>query len=86
MKETVKERTETHEAVSNDRLYLIDAAVVRIMKARKALDHRALMGEVMTQLKFPASSSDIKKRIETLIEREYMERIEGDRSKYKYLA
>jgi cullin-4 len=44
------------------------------------------MGEVMAQLKFPASSSDIKKRIETLIEREYMERIEGDRSKYKYLA
>jgi len=86
MKETVKERTETHEAVSNDRLYLIDAAVVRIMKARKTLDHRALMGEVMTQLKFPASSTDIKKRIETLIEREYMERIEGDRSKYKYLA
>mmetsp|Transcript_9094 Transcript_9094/g.15458 ORF Transcript_9094/g.15458 Transcript_9094/m.15458 type:complete len:1104 (+) Transcript_9094:114-3425(+) len=86
MKETVKERAKTHEAVSSDRLYLIDAAVVRIMKARKTLDHRALMGEVMTQLKFPASSSDIKKRIETLIEREYMERIEGDRSKYKYLA
>jgi cullin-4 len=86
MKETVKERAKTHEAVSNDRLYLIDAAVVRIMKARKTLDHRALMGEVMSQLKFPASSSDIKKRIETLIEREYMERIEGDRSKYKYLA
>lgn len=86
MKETVKERAKTHEAVSNDRLYLIDAAVVRIMKARKTLDHRTLMGEVMTQLKFPASSSDIKKRIETLIEREYMERIEGDRSKYKYLA
>eukprot|EP00986_Skeletonema_menzelii_P001883 scaffold510_cov184-Skeletonema_menzelii.AAC.11 len=86
MKETVKERAKTHEAVSNDRLYLIDAAVVRIMKARKTLDHRSLMGEVMAQLKFPASSSDIKKRIETLIEREYIERIEGDRSKYKYLA
>merc|ERR1739841_26928 len=56
MKETVKERAKTHEAVSNDRLYLIDAAVVRIMKARKTLDHRALMGEVMAQLKFPASS------------------------------
>ena len=86
MKETVKERAKTHKTVSNDRLYLIDAAVVRIMKARKTLDHRELMGEVMTQLKFPASSTDIKKRIETLIEREYIERIEGDRSKYKYLA
>jgi cullin-4 len=47
MKETAKERTETHEAVSKDRLYLIDAAVVRIMKARKTIDHRDLMGEVM---------------------------------------
>ena len=86
MKETAKERSETHEAVSKDRLYLIDAAVVRIMKARKTIDHRDLMAEVMTQLKFPSSSSDIKKRVESLIEREYMERVEGDRSRYNYLA
>jgi len=86
MKETAEERSETHEAVSRDRLYLIDATVVRIMKARKTLEHRALMGETMAQLKFPASSSDIKKRIESLIEREYMERAEGDRSRYNYLA
>jgi cullin-4 len=86
MKETAKERTETHEAVSKDRLYLIDAAVVRIMKARKTIDHRDLMGEVMAQLKFPSSSSDVKKRVESLIEREYMERVEGDRSRYNYLA
>ncbi len=86
MKETSEERTKTHEAVSKDRLYFIDAAVVRIMKARKAIDHRDLIGEVMAQLKFPATSADIKKRVESLIEREYMERVEGDRSKYKYLA
>jgi hypothetical protein len=86
MKETAQERSETHEAVSKDRLYLIDAAVVRIMKARKTIDHRDLMGEVMTQLKFPSSSADIKKRVESLIEREYMERVEGNRSRYNYLA
>jgi len=86
MKETSEERTKTHAAVSKDRLYFIDAACVRIMKARKTIDHRDLIGEVMSQLKFPASSADIKKRIESLIEREYMERVEGDRSKYKYLA
>jgi hypothetical protein len=86
MKETTEERTRTHEAVSKDRLYFIDAAVVRIMKARKAIDHRDLIGEVMAQLKFPATAADIKKRVESLIEREYMERVEGDRSKYKYLA
>ncbi len=86
MKETSEERTKTHAAVSKDRLYFIDAACVRIMKARKTIDHRDLIGEVMSQLKFPASSADIKKRIESLIERDYMERVEGDRSKYKYLA
>ena len=86
MKETSEERTKTHAAVSKDRLYFIDAACVRIMKARKIIDHRDLIGEVMSQLKFPASSADIKKRIESLIEREYMERVENDRSKYKYLA
>jgi len=86
MKETTEERTKTHASVSKDRLYFIDAAVVRIMKARKAIDHRGLIGEVMAQLKFPATAADIKKRIESLIEREYMERVEGDRSKYKYLA
>jgi len=86
MKETTEERAKTHEAVSRDRLYLIDAAVVRIMKARKTIDHRSLMAEVMNQLKFPATAVDIKKRVESLIEREYMERCEGDRSRYNYLA
>ena len=86
MKETSEDRSKTHAAVSRDRLYLIDASVVRIMKARKTLEHRALMGETMAQLKFPATSADIKKRIESLIEREYIERADGDRSRYNYLA
>merc|ERR1711935_727614 len=86
MKETTEERTKTRTAVSKDRLYFIDAAVVRIMKARKTIDHRILIGEVLAQLKFPAASGDIKKRIESLIEREYMEKVEGSISTYKYLA
>jgi hypothetical protein len=55
------------------------------MKARKSMEHRTLVGEVMTQIKFPANSSDIKKRIESLIEREYLERA-VDRAQYNYLA
>ncbi len=86
MKETSEERSKTQEAVTLDRLYLIDAAIVRIMKARKTLDHRTLVGEAMKQLKFPASNTDIKKRIETLIEREYLERVEGVNNRYNYLA
>lgn len=86
MRETQEERTKTHDTVSRDRLYFIDAAIVRILKARKSLEHRALLAEVMNQLKFPATGSDVKKRIESLIERDYVERAEGDRSRYNYLA
>mmetsp|Transcript_14845 Transcript_14845/g.27907 ORF Transcript_14845/g.27907 Transcript_14845/m.27907 type:complete len:1056 (-) Transcript_14845:334-3501(-) len=86
MKETASDRKKTHESVILDRLHLIDAAIVRIMKARKTLDHRDLLGEVMSQLKFPAVAVDIKKRIESLIEREYLERVEGNVSSYNYLA
>lgn len=86
MKETKEERDKTVEAVSLDRLYLIDAVLVRIMKARKTILHQQLIPQVMEQLKVPAQPADIKKRIESLIEREYMERDPKDRTRYNYLA
>lgn len=86
MKETASDRKKTHESVILDRLHLTDAAIVRIMKARKTLEHRDLVAETMNQLKFPASGVEVKKRIESLIDREYLERVEGDSSRYNYLA
>lgn len=86
MKETKEEREKTTEAVSRDRLYLIDAVLVRIMKARKTILHQVLIAQVMEQVKVPAQAADIKKRIESLIEREYMERDAKDRNRYNYLA
>jgi cullin-4 len=44
------------------------------------------MSETMSQLKFPAQGSDIKKRVESLIDREYMEREESNPQMYRYLA
>ena len=86
VKETKEERDKTVEAVSRDRLYLIDAVLVRIMKARKTILHQALIPQVLEQVKVPAQPADVKKRIESLIEREYMERDSKDRSRYNYLA
>jgi hypothetical protein len=86
MKESKEEREKTVEAVSRDRLYLIDAVLVRIMKARKTILHQQLIPQVLEQVKVPAQPADIKKRIETLIEREYMERDTADRNRYNYLA
>lgn len=85
-KETKDDREKVMEGVSRDRLYLIDAVLVRIMKARKTILHQQLILQVLEQVKVPAQPGDIKKRIESLIEREYMERDEKDRNRYNYLA
>ena len=56
------------------------------MKMRKSLDHNQLMAEALVHLNFPTATADIKKRIESLIEREYLERDEKDPNLYNYLA
>ena len=96
MKETVKEGEElagsskagVPKAVEEDRRHLLEAAIVRIMKARKSLQHNDLVAEVSKQLssRFVPDPQSVKKRIESLIEREYLERGETDRKQYSYLA
>nr|BAB08502.1 cullin [Arabidopsis thaliana] len=86
MKETVEENTSTTERVFQDRQYQIDAAIVRIMKTRKVLSHTLLITELFQQLKFPIKPADLKKRIESLIDREYLEREKSNPQIYNYLA
>ncbi|XP_029463713.1 cullin-4B isoform X1 [Rhinatrema bivittatum] len=86
MKETVEEQTSTTERVFQDRQYQIDAAIVRIMKMRKTLSHNLLVSEVYNQLKFPVKPADLKKRIESLIDRDYMERDKENPNQYNYVA
>ncbi len=69
------------------RRHQIDAAIVRVMKTRLRLGHQQLISEVVKQLqRFKPDAGDIKKRIEALIEQEYLERDEKDRKIYNYLA
>ncbi|XP_031123798.1 cullin-4-like isoform X2 [Ipomoea triloba] len=86
MKETVEENTSTTERVFQDRQYQVDAAIVRIMKTRKVLSHTLLIAELFQQLKFPIKPADLKKRIESLIDREYLERDKSNPQIYNYLA
>lgn len=55
--------------------------MVRIMKARKRLQHSGLVTECIDQLKsrFPPNAIVIKRRIESLIERDYLARAPDDR-------
>lgn len=86
MKETVEENQQTNERVFQDRQYQIDAAIVRIMKTRKSLSHNLLITELFQQLKFAVKPQDLKKRIESLIDREYLERDQKNSQVYNYLA
>lgn len=86
MKETSEEQKATEERVFQDRQYQIDAAIVRVMKMRKALSHPLLISELYNQLKFPVKPADLKKRIESLIDRDYMERDKDNPNQYNYVA
>lgn len=86
--ETDKEKKQTDEKVEEQRGHQIEAAIVRIMKQRKVVTHNDLTHEVIGQLssRFQPDPTLIKKRLESLMEREYIERVENQRSVYRYLV
>jgi len=87
-KETPQEVEATHHAVEEDRKMYLQAAIVRIMKSRKLLKHNALIQEVLSQSKarFAPSISIIKKCIEMLIDKQYIERTQNSTDEYSYVA
>ena len=64
------------------------AAIVRVVKARKTVTHAALVSAVVSQLsgRFVPQVSDIKQNIDRLIEKEYMARDAEQIDVYRYLA
>lgn len=84
----VDEKKKVIEDVDKDRRYAIDASIVRIMKSRKVLNHQQLVMECVEQLgrMFKPDFKAIKKRIEDLITRDYLERDKDNANVYKYLA
>jgi cullin 1 len=54
------------------------------MKSRKRMKHVQLVQEVIQQVKsrFPPKIGDIKKNIDALMEKDYIERVDGDDISY----
>uniref|UniRef100_A0A7E4VRF6 CULLIN_2 domain-containing protein n=1 Tax=Panagrellus redivivus TaxID=6233 RepID=A0A7E4VRF6_PANRE len=86
MKETEKEHEQTEYEIQQDRQFVIDAGIVRLMKEHRRITHQQLVHDLMDSLRFTSTVADIKKRIENLIEREYLKRCDDDNQSYDYVA
>lgn len=88
--ENDEERKETDQKNEETRMYITDAAIVRIMKQRKELGHSQLVTEVIQVLtsRFKPDVPLIKRRIEALLGREYLDRSElpDGSPAYQYVA
>ncbi|CCE94007.1 cullin CDC53 TDEL_0H01480 [Torulaspora delbrueckii] len=87
---TGQELTETEKIekeLSAERQIFLEACIVRIMKANRKLPHTTLVNECIAQSHqwFNAKVSLIKKAIDSLIQKEYLQRCDDGES-YKYLA
>ena len=58
------------------------------MKARKTMTNQALIQEVSLQIstRFTPKTTDIKKVIDVLLEKEYIERVDGAKDTFAYVA
>ncbi|PVU85640.1 hypothetical protein BB560_006956 [Smittium megazygosporum] len=86
--EKKNESVQAHKAVSVNHQMSIQASIVRVMKTRKVATHNVLVNEVINQLenRFKPTIQEIKSAIDTLLEKEYIERSPDDNSTYNYLA
>ncbi|KAI6137208.1 Cullin family-domain-containing protein [Pisolithus sp. B1] len=87
-KETPEESTRAQSHIDSDRKHYLDAAIVRIMKAKKELMYEQVKTQTIEAVKnhFVPEVSVIKQRIAGLVEQEYLRRDEDDMNRYIYVA
>lgn len=86
--EQPEESKRTQTSIEGDRKHALDAAIVRVMKARKELHYEQLKAATIDAVKnhFVPEVSSIKQRIQGLVEQEYLRRDENDMNLYIYVA
>ena len=80
--------SETPKCVVQERQCLLDANIVRVMKSRLSMAHNELVAEVTRQVqsRFCPTPQEIKKRIENLMNREYLKRSKDNEKIYNYVS
>ncbi|KRX00759.1 Cullin repeat-like-containing domain [Pseudocohnilembus persalinus] len=79
--EKLAQRVEQQKKANQQKTYIMEATIVRIMKAKREMKLQDLIIEVVEQvILFVAERNQIKKCIESLIERDFMKRGEKDMS------
>ena len=75
------------EKVTQDRSHAVDAALVRVMKARKKMQYKDLVLEIiMLSRTFKPDDALIQKRVASLVERDYLEIDKNDEKLIIYKA
>ena len=82
-----EEKVDTSE-LQKERIEKLQAAIVRIMKARREILHSKLIEETQSQMSrwFTPEVKLIKHAIDQLIEKEYIKRHPDDSKQYQYIA
>lgn len=84
----MKENIATEKEIDDSRVYATDAAIVRIMKGTKKMTHEELLVETIRALErsFQLQPKTFKRRVDDLIEREFIKRDDDDSALYHYIS
>ncbi|KAH9366645.1 hypothetical protein HPB48_017710 [Haemaphysalis longicornis] len=82
------EQVTDQEKIEDERRFSIQAAIVRIMKAKKELKHEDLLAEVTNKLSglFTPSEKVVKECIDGLVDREYLKKDDDRPDTYTYVG
>jgi len=87
-KRTTKKDNEINKYVRKKREFMLDAAMVRVMKARNVIKWAQFQTEVLklVQKEWSPSPKELKKRLGSLMERDFIKRSEEDENLLQYIA